>query len=187
MPSAVIVRARLPAGLERLRRASVQDAADGVPAHLTLLYPFVEPDQLGPALRQTLAGVASRHRRFDFRLRGMARWPDTVYVAVSPAQAFVRLQRDLQAAFPGYPIYGRDATFRFVPHVTIAEGWPASSLALRANPAWRALPQPAHAAAIEVIATGADGRWRLVWRIPLPGGGPGARRGVPRAADRMRP
>ena len=173
MPSAVIVRARLPAGLERLRRASLDDAADGVPAHLTLLYPFVEPDQLGPNVRRALAAVAGRQRRFDYRLRGMARWPDTLYVAVSPARPFVRLQRKLQAAFPAYPIYGRDATFRFVPHVTIAEGSGAADGAVRSHPAWRVLPQPAHAEAIEVIATGADGRWRLVWRISL--------------ADRMRP
>lgn len=183
MPSAVIVRARLPAGLERLRRSSVDDAADGVPAHLTLLYPFLEPEQLGPAVRRTLAALARRHRRFDYRLRGMARWPGTLYVAVSPAKPFARLHGDLQAAFPLYPIYGREATFRFVPHVTIAEGRAAGDRAQGSDRAWRALPQSAQAAAIEVIATGADGRWRLVWRIPLPGGGRGAR---PRRAPSRR-
>jgi 2'-5' RNA ligase len=169
MPSAVIVRARLPAGLERLRRASVGDAADGVPAHLTLLYPFVEPAELTSAVRRSLAEVARRHRAFDYRLRGMATWPDTVYVAVEPTTPLVRLQRDLQAAFPAYPIYGREPTFEFVPHITIAEDPDAARLRLRSDAAWAALPRASRAAAIEVIATEPHGRWRLVWRIPLRG------------------
>ena len=85
--SAVIVRARLPAGLERLRRRSVADAAEGVPAHLTLLYPFVEPRLLDASVRRTIAAVAARHAPFHYRLDRAARWPDTVYVA-SPGHLF---------------------------------------------------------------------------------------------------
>ena len=163
----MIVRARLPAGLERLRRASVPDAQTGVPAHLTVLYPFVDPAALTAGVRQSLADVAARHRSFDYTLRAMAAWPDTIYVAVAPSAPFVRLQRDLQAAFPGYPIYGREATFEFVPHVTIAEGSSVNDPALVDHPAWRALPRPSRVESLEVIATGADGRWRVVWRIRL--------------------
>jgi 2'-5' RNA ligase len=180
MPSAVIVRARLPAGLERLRRASLSDAADGVPAHLTLLYPFVDPAGLTPVVRRSLADVARHHPPFDYALRRMASWPDTVYVEVAPRGPFVRLQRELQAAFPDFPIYGRQASFEFVPHVTIAEGAAAADADIERDSAWRALPRRGRADAIEVIATGDDGRWRLVWRIEL-----GA--AATRRADRMRP
>jgi 2'-5' RNA ligase len=134
-----------------------------------MLYPFVDPAELSPATRRELAGVARRHRPFDYSLRGMAAWPDTIYVAVEPTSPFVRLQADLQAAFPAYPIYGRDATFRFVPHVTVVEGACVSDPALGADPAWRALPRARRATSIEVIATGPDGRWRTIWRIPLGG------------------
>ena len=175
--SAVILRTRLPASLERLRRGNVLDAAQGVPAHLTLLYPFVDPAALAPAVRRALAALARRHQPFDYSLAGMAAWPDTVYVAVDPTRPFIRLQRGLQAAFPDYPIYGRDATFRFVPHVTIAEGPAVADIGVRGDPAWRTLPRTRRAAAIEVIASGADGSWQTVWRLPLGG--------RDRAVDRM--
>jgi 2'-5' RNA ligase len=169
MPSAVIVRARLPAGLERLRRGSVDDAADGVPAHLTLLYPFIEPGDLDPGVRRALAEVAARHAPLAYRLAGRAFWPDTVYVRVAPVAPFVRLQAELAGAFPTFPIYGRDAGFEFVPHVTIAEGPAVDDSATVADTAWDALPVPDRASAIEVIGQVGTGRWRTVWRIRLGG------------------
>lgn len=164
--SAVIVRARLPRGLERLRRESVDDAAAGVPAHLTMLYPFVAPARLAGGVRESLAAIAARQRPFAYRLAGRAVWPDTVYVRVEPETPFVRLQADLAHEFPDFPIYDTDATFEFAPHVTIAEG-AGLARASEAHPAWGALPRPGYAGAVEVIAQGDDDRWRLIWRIPL--------------------
>jgi 2'-5' RNA ligase len=168
VPSAVIIRTRLPAGLERLRQRSVMDAQDGVPAHLTLLYPFIEPAGLDAGVRRTIVAVAGRHAPIDFHLAGPARWPDTIYVAVTPADPFVALQADLAATFPAYPIYGKPADFAFVPHVTVAEGLTVDDPATLADPGWATLPQPARAAALEVIADDGGGS-RLVWRIRLTG------------------
>lgn len=165
--SAVIVRATLPPALERLRRRSVGDALDGVPAHLTMLYPFVEPARLGPSVRRRLATVAGATPPFEYRLVGSATWPDTVYVAVDPVAPFVRLQRALAAAFPDYPIYGADPGFEFVPHVTIAEGRAIHDPLVLVDHGWRALPRPGRAASIEVIARPTDAPWRTIWRLPL--------------------
>jgi 2'-5' RNA ligase len=167
MPSAVIVRALLPPALERLRRRLVHNAADGVPAHMTLLHPFVDPDDLDGDVRRRLAAVAERHPAFDYRQSGMATWPLAVYVAVQPVAPFVQLQRDLQAAFPSYPIYGEGPGFRFVPHITIADRDHVAEPGIATAPAWAALPRPARATAIELIGTDAAGRWRLIWRLPL--------------------
>jgi 2'-5' RNA ligase len=172
MPSAIIIRTHLPAGLERLRRRSVADAVNGVPAHLTLLYPFVEPRELDARVRRTIASVAARHAAFDYRLDRPERWPGTIYVAVEPADPFVALQADLAAAFPAYPIYGAASGFAFVPHVTVAEGSRADDPATLADPAWAALPYPARAEALDVIADDGTGS-RLIWRVRL---GSGARR-----------
>ena len=169
--SAVIVRARLPAGLERLRRRSVADAEEGVPAHLTLLYPFVEPASLDIVVRRTIAAVAARHAAFDYRLDRAARWPDTIYVAVAPVEPFVALQDDLARAFPRYPIYGEPPGFEFVPHVTIAEGSSTDDPATARDPGWTDLPRAASASAIEVIASDGGG-WRPVWRVRLGRRGP---------------
>jgi 2'-5' RNA ligase len=177
MPSGVVLRTPLPASLERIRRRHVFSATLGVPAHATLLHPFIEPEELRPAVRRRLREVAADHRPFDYRLDRMAEWPDAIYVAVDPVEPFVRLQRDLQAAFPDWPIYGAGADFEFEPHITVADGAGKLEPGIRDDPAWRALPLAARAEAIDVIATRPDGRWRLIWRIPL----------GPSPADRIQP
>jgi 2'-5' RNA ligase len=166
MPSAVIVRAHLPPGLAHLRQTHVTDAAEGVPAHVTLLYPFVPWDELDPSVGRKIASVAARHPAFDYTMTGPGRWPDTIYVAVEPLEPFVRLQADLAATFPEYPIYGGASDFEFNPHITVAEGRAAADADTFADAAWVALPVAARAAWLDVIA-GDGGKWDLVWRVPL--------------------
>ncbi len=165
--SAVVVRVTLPAGLEQLRRRSIGNAGDGVPAHATLLYPFVAPDRLRADVRGRVASVAAEHAAFDFSLAGPARWAGVIYVRLEPAQPFVRLQAALAGAFPEFPIYGPESDFEFVPHASVAEGKAADDRATMGDPAWTALPRPGRAVAIEVIAREPGGRWRTVWRIGL--------------------
>ena len=165
--SAVIVRVALPPALDRLRRRSVEDAADGVPGHVTLLYPFVAPDRLDRRVRAAIAIVARHHAAFDYELAGPARWPDTIYASVEPAGPFLAIHRELADAFPDYPIYGRPAPFELVPHVTVAEGDVVDDPARLTDPAWSTLPARRKAVALEVIASDEKGRWRLVWRLPL--------------------
>ena len=165
--SAVIVRIPLPAAIERLRRDSIGNAADGVPAHATLLHPFVAPARLRPDVRRLIGSVAAEHEAFDFSLAGPARWPDVVYVRLEPPEPFVRLQAALARAFPAFPIYGRDGDFEFVPHASVAEGKAVDDPDTMNDRAWAALPRPGRASAIEVIARGPGGRWRTVWRVGL--------------------
>lgn len=166
MQSAIIIRARLPTALERLRRRHVDDATLGVPGHVTLLYPFVEPAWLTAAIRTTIATIAARRPAFDYRLTGPGRWLDTIYAAVEPERPFLALHRELALVFPEYPIYGRPG-FDLTPHVTVAEGPAAADPAVLADRGWTSLPVAGHATALEVISSYADGRWRLVWRLPL--------------------
>ena len=163
----MIILAHLPAGLERLRRRRVGDSLAGLPAHLTMLYPFVEPGRLRADVRHRLAAVAARTLPFDYRLTGPATWPDAIYAAVDPVAPFVALQGGLAEAFPAFPIYGADPGFGFVPHVTIAEGPSTGNLALLDDPAWRYLPRVRRVASIEVIARLPDAPWRTIWRLTL--------------------
>jgi 2'-5' RNA ligase len=135
---------------------------------VTLLYPFVDRDGLDALIRGKIASVAARHAPFDFTMTGPARWPDTIYVAVEPIEPFVRLQGDLAAAFPEYPIYGEGSGFEFTPHITVADGRAVEREDSMRSEAWAALPLPARAAGLDVIATDSV-KWDLVWRIPLGG------------------
>ncbi len=167
MPSAIVVRARLPSPLERIRRDSIANSAIGVPAHLTMLYPFIEPPGLDRHVRRAIESVARRHAAFDYRLLEVRRWADTVYVAVDPEAPFIRLQADLAGAFPDHPIYGRSHDFEYVPHISIAEGSGMATAVDRVPRDTVGLPAWARATTLEVIATGPGGRWETVWRIRL--------------------
>ncbi len=154
-------------------------ARQGVPAHITLLYPFMDPARIDASVRMRIDGVARATPAFAFRLARTGRFPGTLYLAPEPAAPFVALTRALAAAFPEHPPYGGRHP-DVIPHLTVAmtEGsgtaeddppWQAAEVRLRA-----ALPQPAGIAAScgELLLIGnATGRWRPLQTFTL---GPGA-------------
>lgn len=156
----------LPAALERLRRDHVANALQGVPAHVTLLYPFVRPDRLTPDIRAVLAAVCRAASPFEFELASARTRASIAYLAPRPARPLVRLISSLAMAFPDYPRYG-GAYEEILPHVTIAESGQRTLLeAVRA----RCAPHlPVHMAArtVVLLIEGQDGRWRGGWRLPL--------------------
>ena len=137
-----------------------------MPAHVTLLYPFVGWEELDPSIGRKIASIAARRTAFDYTMIGPERWPDTVYVAVEPVEPFIRLHADLAAAFPEYPIYGEASDFEFRPHITVAEGRSVDDAMTMHEAAWSALPLGARAESLDVIATN-EAKWHLVWRVPL--------------------
>jgi hypothetical protein len=165
--SALIVRVHLPPALDALRRANVPDARLGVPAHLTLLYPFVPVGKLEPSLRRSIAAIVAHHVAFDYHLTGPKVWPDTIYAGVDSGRPFLEIHRELAAAFPDYPIY-QARVGDLVPHVTVAEGPAVADARTVEDPAWHALPTRRRAYSLELIAPGRDGRWSTVWRFRLP-------------------
>ncbi len=162
--TALIVPARLPRALEAVRRQAVRDAGVGLPAHVTLLYPFVPPGALDPRLRTAISDAMATHAQFSYRLSGPGLWPETLYASVEPEAPFRSLYDDLAAAFPAFPIY--DGAFDFVPHVTIAEGASAGLPEIANDPAWAALPATLIARFVVLIVRDAAG-WKTKWRFPL--------------------
>jgi hypothetical protein len=93
----------------------------GVPAHITILWPFVPPAQINDALLVDLRRLFSAIERFTFELRTMARFPDVLYLAPEPAYRFIHLTQAVCEAYPDYPPY--EGLFDvIVPHLTTAQG-----------------------------------------------------------------
>jgi 2'-5' RNA ligase superfamily len=112
----------------RLDRAAVQ----GVPAHVTVLYPFVPPPEITTATIEALAAAIGSVTAFDCQFPAAA-WfgEDVVWLAPRPDAPFRALTRAVCAAFPGYPPYGGrhdDPT----PHLTIGDQPPGGVADLRA-------------------------------------------------------
>jgi 2'-5' RNA ligase len=163
--SGVIVRIRLPPELEELRQRHDPMAPVGVPAHVTLLYPFLPSAELTPAVRRRISRLIREVRPFDVRFEGTGRFPGVVWLAPEPAEPFVDLTERLTAAFPDHPPY-EGAHDDIVPHLTLGlgEAGVVRSLerAVRACP-----PFGERVRAIEVIAESGTDRWHRRWRIPL--------------------
>jgi 2'-5' RNA ligase len=163
--SAVIVAIKLPVALERLRSRLTPAARAGIPAHVTILYPFVAPDALTDAHRTAVTAIAAAEHLFVVRFRRVRTWPTVAWLAPEPSEPFARLMAAVASAFPDCPPYG-GAVDDVVPHLTLAEG-DEHAVALAARGAPAALPFEATVRAMTVIEQGRDGRWRSLWRLPL--------------------
>jgi 2'-5' RNA ligase len=164
--SAIIVPVEVPVAVRRLRDRLDPSAAQGVPAHVTLLYPFMAPDLLTDEVRDEVAEIVAEQPAFPFALTRVERWPDVVWLAPDPHTPFRRLIERLAAAFPEYPPYG-GAHAEVVPHVTIAQGPRPGYLEAAEHALPALLPIRDVAREAWLIAHAADEPWRSVWRLPM--------------------
>jgi 2'-5' RNA ligase len=96
-------------------------ARRNVPAHVTVLYPFVEPTRVDASVLAELQAIASSIAAFDYRLRETRRFPSSLYLAPEPGDSYTALTDAVHRAFPDYPPFeGKFDTV--VPHVTVAHG-----------------------------------------------------------------
>jgi len=168
--TALIVAVVLPPGLEQLRLLHVPDAAsEGIPPHVTLLYPFARPGQLDDGVHLRIASIVASHAAWNMTLAGLGRWPDTLYATVQPDAPVRALQSELAAAFPDLPLYGR-TDLRFEPHVTVAEGPGARDPSVATAAAWWELPVVLEVGSVELIVR-ERGRWRVARSFPLASSG----------------
>jgi 2'-5' RNA ligase len=160
--SAIVIPVELSASLEAARLSGDPVAALGVPAHITLLFPFLEPRVIDAATETALAAVIGRERAFEFTLVEVRSFPPgeasagTVFLAPEPAAPFVRLTRAIWAHWPDHPPYG-GAFDTVVPHLTLAE---AASRQAEIEAIARAdLPMRRRAEEAWLLVEGDGGRW----------------------------
>jgi 2'-5' RNA ligase len=94
-----------------------------MPAHVTILFPFVPAALIDARLRASIASIASATSCFRIRLAHIRRFPNVLYLAPEPPEPFAELTSAVVARYPEYPPYGR--MFEdLIPHLTIATGSP---------------------------------------------------------------
>jgi 2'-5' RNA ligase len=102
-------------------RTLLTKPSTGVPAHVTLDFPFVPAAELTEELVDGLRELFAAVEPFEFELRRTGRFPHTLYLAPEPAEPFVALVDRLRTAYPDFPPYGGRYE-GVVPHLTVAEG-----------------------------------------------------------------
>jgi 2'-5' RNA ligase len=104
---------------QEARAAHDPSASEGMPAHVTLLYPFMPFAELTQADIAKLNATCRQHDRIDVTFSALGRFPGVLWLAPEPALPIRNLTLALCAAFPDWLPYGGDVDM-IVPHLTLA-------------------------------------------------------------------
>jgi 2'-5' RNA ligase len=140
-------------------------AAQGMPAHVTALYPFLPEERLTrevvAALRELCAAIPAQEVRF----RRTARFPAVLYLEPAPAAGLRSLTLAIAERWPEAPPYGG----RFdevVPHLTVANGVDDEVLDDVDTEIRRRLPVTARLVAAALYVSDGE-RWRPYGQLPF--------------------
>ena len=156
-----------------LRERYDDSARLGVPAHITVLFPFMAPAAVPASVVAALRQLFLSRQPFSFRLGSVGRFPATCYLEPRPAEPFVALTEAVVRAYPAFPPFGGEFP-SVIPHLTVAHG-----NAAEAEVASQALAASlASSGAIEatcrsvLLMENSSGRWRRMHEFrfaPEPG------------------
>lgn len=117
----VPVPAVTPVLAEHRTQMGTRDSLDrGIPDHITLVYPFLHPDQADLSSRARLARIFTETRVISFSLTSVRWWGALAWLAPEPAQPFIALTEKLVTEFGVLPYKG--AYRAITPHLSISDG-----------------------------------------------------------------
>lgn len=150
------------------RRRFDSSASAGVPAHVTVLFPFLDVDRVSASVvgdLRTLIGVRSP---FTVRFDECRRFPDVLYLAPAPDEPFRALTASIAQRWPEAPPYAGQFT-DVIPHLTVAHGQQPGVFRELEAALTDQLPVTATISSVSLFVT--DGRrWRHHAEFPLLGG-----------------
>jgi 2'-5' RNA ligase len=151
------------------RRRHDPASAEGVPAHVTVLYPFLPPPRVSTDVIQALRIVFSKLPNFQAEFSEIRKFPGVLYLAPSEEAPFRRLTEHVVARFPETPPYSGQFS-DVVPHLTVAHAdSPAQLDDIAGQFAAAAKGRlPIHAAVRDVVLIEKrNERWATRTRFPL--------------------
>ncbi|MEV0353089.1 2'-5' RNA ligase family protein [Nonomuraea sp. NPDC050680] len=149
------------------RRRFDSSARAGVPAHVTVLFPFLDIDRIGPAVIDDLSVLIGEHSPFAVRFDTCRRFPEVLYLAPTPEQPFRALTEAVVARWPEAPPYGGQFA-EVIPHLTVAHGQQAQVFHEVEAALTPRLPITAHVSSVSLFVS--DGtRWHQHVEFPLLG------------------
>jgi hypothetical protein len=156
-------------------RARLDEAArDGVPAHITVLYPFLPPAQVSQSLLASLGTLFAGTAAFEFTLDRIG-WfgAEVAWLGPRDPAPFTSLTSLAVTAFPSCPPYGGQYP-GMTPHLTIGASGPPQALRAAAESVRARLPIQAAAEQVTLMAGPRPGtpgtppgQWRTIATFPL--------------------
>ncbi|MGW6890323.1 2'-5' RNA ligase family protein [Streptomyces chartreusis] len=140
-------------------------ARAGVPAHVTVLFPFLDASRIDQGAYAAISEVLSRHRAFKTRFDHCGRFPGVLYLAPEPDTHFRHLTEAIAERWPENPPLGGQFD-DVVPHLTVAQSQDEAAVEKAAADLLTALPIIAQVSAVDLLVH--DGtRWRQRASFPL--------------------
>lgn len=140
-------------------------AQHGVPAHITLLFPFMPVEEVDERLLGELRDLFASQPAFTYRLPRVARFPEVAWLAPEPAKPFSDLTDLIASRYPAYLPY-EGIHDEVIPHLTVAEGAPELQDEVDAA-LTPSLPIEAEALEVTMIVEDAAGHWHTGEGFPL--------------------
>ncbi len=140
-----------------LRKRFDPAAPAGMPAHITVIYPFVDPNFLTKSISEELEAICAGVPVFRFALAAIAQFPGVVYLVPEPAEPFSRLTTAIATRWPEAPPYG-GIYDDVIPHLTVAHTSNADSIEEIRTKIEPNLPARCSAGEV-LLLTSRDGRW----------------------------
>ena len=167
--SAILIKVpQVESVVGRHRRALDPSAKWGVPAHVTLLYPFLPPSEIDANVLRRIATCVSGHRAFEVQF-ARTKWfgEEVLWLAPEPDLTFKRLTATLFASFPQTPPYG-NAFAEHTPHLTVADGIKVDQMREVESLVTAQLPIHASFSSVSVMIGSAEpASWITIAEIPL--------------------
>ncbi|MFE3637766.1 2'-5' RNA ligase family protein [Streptomyces sp. NPDC059168] len=140
-------------------------AGAGVPAHVTVLFPFLDTSLIDEGVCAAVGEVLGRHQSFEARFDHCGRFPGVLYVATESETGFRRLTEAIVERWPENPPFGGQFD-DVVPHLTIAQGQSEAVLEKAEADLLTGLPFVAQVSSVDLLVH--DGtRWRQRASFPL--------------------
>jgi 2'-5' RNA ligase len=141
------------------------DAPAGIPAHVTVLFPFVPSAELA-TVEERVGQIVAAAPAFDLVFSRTARFPEVLYLDPKPAEPFVALTDAIAAEWPEHPPY-EGAFETVIPHLTVAESEDSALLDRIAAQVEPQLPVKTRVQELSLFVEDAAGRWHEHRRLPL--------------------
>jgi 2'-5' RNA ligase len=146
--------------VSRHRKRLDANAPLGVPAHITVLFPFLPPAAIDSGVLTRLERLFADVSGFGFRLEHTDWFGDEVlWLAPRDPGPFRALTRRVYQAFPEFPPY-QGQFDGSAPHLTVGHGHPLSDLRAVEESVQADLPIAGRATAVTLMTQqSAGGRW----------------------------
>jgi hypothetical protein len=149
----------------------------GVPAHVTVLYPWIPIDLLSGDDRAAVAAIVAGMAPLELTFGGFGRFPDVLWLDPRPTEPILALTRTVARRWPAYQPYGGEFGDQPIPHLTVSDTHDPGQLGHVIADIEPALPLRSRVAELSLLVRRGD-CWQMEQAFPF-----GSAAGEARVAD----